>query len=91
LSRFEFENHTVFSLNQQSVLHSFLSIKEVFLRAEHGRRQKEARKGRGLLMCVSTSTRIVKTSQLTSPTIVVLYCADRPLVAMPFRFRTLLV
>jgi len=52
-------------------------IKEIFLRAEHGLQQKGERKGCGPLMCFSTSTRITKTTQLITPTIVVLCCADR--------------
>jgi len=61
---------------QLSVLHSSFCIKEVFfLRAKNGRRQRETKEGRGPLINVfSTSTRIVKTIQI-SPTVVVLCSA----------------
>jgi len=45
----------------------FLILKKYFLQDEHGHWQRRAREGRGPLMCFSTSTRIVKTFQL-SPT-----------------------
>jgi len=49
----------------------FCINKIFFLPPEYERRQKGAMEGRGQLMWFSTSTRIVKTIQLFSPTIVV--------------------